>query len=198
MTTGAMTVTIVRGNTYRYNRTIKSHGFRFDYGRKIWFSFPAATPDVFDRLSKSVGKGCIVEHRDVLEFWFPEKASLSYPITRCDEPIVDHQFVSVWTDGGCWPNPGIGGWAYVIVLEDGQLIEDCGFEENTTNNRMELMGPIKALQRLPVGCTVKLTSDSQYMLDGLTTWIDGWKSNGWRRKKSNGKDAGPVSNAGAL
>src|SRR4051812_40873592 len=83
--------------------------------------------------------------------------------------------VVIYTDGGCWPNPGVGGWGAVITMPGGKVIELTGGEEQSSNNRMELMGPIMALERLEPGSTVLLYSDSQYVVNGITDWIYGWK-----------------------
>ena len=87
--------------------------------------------------------------------------------------------IEIYTDGGCWPNPGIGGWGAVITTPDGKVTELTGGEERSSNNRMELMGPIIALERLDPGSSVTLYSDSQYVVNGITDWIDGWKRKGW-------------------
>jgi ribonuclease HI len=93
----------------------------------------------------------------------------------------------VYTDGGCSGNPGPGGWAYVLVLETFQgpkvLMENFGAEKETTNNRMELMAVIAALEALKgmeQGRKAQVFTDSQYVQKGMTEWIQGWKRNGWR------------------
>ncbi len=96
--------------------------------------------------------------------------------------------VEIYTDGACRGNPGPGGWA-VLVREGDQVRELCGYDPATTNNRMELMGTIEALASLPESSVVILMTDSMYVKDGITTWIHGWKKNGWRRA-----DKGPVKN----
>jgi len=91
-----------------------------------------------------------------------------------NEPVVD-----IFTDGACRGNPGPGGWA--ALLRYGQTEKVIkGSEENTTNNRMELMAAIKALQSLNIVSRVTLTTDSQYVRQGITQWIHSWKKNGWR------------------
>ena len=87
--------------------------------------------------------------------------------------------VEVFTDGACRGNPGPGGWGALLRYK-GQERELTGGELETTNNRMELMGAIKALEALKKPCTVSLTTDSQYVRKGITTWIHDWKKKGWR------------------
>ena len=90
--------------------------------------------------------------------------------------------VELYTDGGCIGNPGPGGWAFVIKDSD-FLVEAFGGEKDTTNNRMELTavtrGLERAFQEFP-GAKIKVITDSQYVKNGITTWIHSWKRNGWR------------------
>jgi len=87
--------------------------------------------------------------------------------------------VSIYTDGACSGNPGKGGWGAVLKFGD-QEKNISGFHAETTNNRMELSGVIFALKALKESCEVELFSDSKYVLDGITKWIDGWKAKGWK------------------
>jgi len=96
--------------------------------------------------------------------------------------------VEVWTDGACSGNPGPGGWGAILSFKDKQR-ELSGGEAMTTNNRMELMGAISALETLTRPCTVALHTDSQYLRQGITSWIHGWKKNGWKTA-----DRKPVKN----
>ena len=87
--------------------------------------------------------------------------------------------VHIFTDGGCRGNPGPGGWG--AVLKYGNSEKDLyGYEEETTNNRMELMAAIQALEILKRPCQVSLTTDSQYVRKGILEWMDGWKARGWQ------------------
>ena len=95
--------------------------------------------------------------------------------------------VELFTDGACSGNPGPGGWGFVLRIA-GVETEGAGGERTTTNNRMELLGAIEGLKRLERPSTVRLVSDSQYLVKGLNEWMDGWKRRGWRRKE------GPVLN----
>ena len=88
-------------------------------------------------------------------------------------------FVTIYTDGACRGNPGPGGWG-VILQYKGNNKELFGGEKETTNNRMELMAAIKALEALKKPCKVKLSTDSQYVLKGITEWMNNWKKKGWK------------------
>ena len=87
--------------------------------------------------------------------------------------------VTIYTDGACKGNPGPGGWgAWLIAGENSK--ELCGGELNTTNNRMELMAVIEALNALNRSCDVVVHTDSQYVQKGISEWLEGWKARGWR------------------
>jgi len=89
--------------------------------------------------------------------------------------------VTIYTDGSCSPNPGQGGWAY--LLRDGKHEKALnGYEEQTTNNRMELTAAIQALQALKAPCMVNLHTDSQYLQHGVTKWLPAWQKRNWKRK----------------
>ena len=87
--------------------------------------------------------------------------------------------VNIYTDGACRGNPGIGGWGVLIEYEDISK-EYFGGAENTTNNKMELKAAIEGLRFLKEPCTVYLTTDSKYVMDGITLWIENWKKNKWK------------------
>ena len=91
--------------------------------------------------------------------------------------------VKIWTDGSCLGNPGRGGYAAVIKYGEHEK-ELAGGEGHTTNNRMELMAAIVALETLTRPCNVQLTTDSNYVLKGITEWIEGWKKKGWKKVKN--------------
>ena len=97
--------------------------------------------------------------------------------------------VEIYTDGACSGNPGPGGWGAILLYGDARK-ELKGGETPTTNNRMELMAAIKALEALTRPSVVDLHSDSQYLRDGISKWIHGWKRNGWKTA-----DKKPVKNA---
>jgi len=88
--------------------------------------------------------------------------------------------VVIYTDGACKGNPGPGGWGVLLRNADGVEKELFGGEMGTTNNRMEMMAVIQALQALKRPCDVKLHLDSQYVLKGITEWLNGWKAKGWK------------------
>ncbi len=97
--------------------------------------------------------------------------------------------VQIFTDGACKGNPGPGGWGAIIRSGEHEK-ELAGGEALTTNNRMELLAAIRALQALKRPCHVDLTTDSVYVRDGITKWIFGWQKNGWRTASKQ-----PVKNA---
>jgi ribonuclease HI len=86
--------------------------------------------------------------------------------------------LDIYTDGACKGNPGPGGWGALLCYGTNEK-ELCGGEPNTTNNRMELMGVIAALEVLKRPCKVNVHTDSQYVQKGITEWIHGWKKKGW-------------------
>ena len=87
--------------------------------------------------------------------------------------------VEIFTDGACSGNPGPGGWG--AILRHGSVEKElAGGEPGTTNNRMELMAAIAGLEALKRPCKVRLYTDSQYLRDGITQWLPGWKARGWR------------------
>jgi ribonuclease HI len=100
----------------------------------------------------------------------------------------DEKTVEVFTDGACRGNPGPGGWGAILRFK-GKEKELYGGEKETTNNRMELMAAIRAMESLTRPCQVHLTTDSQYVMKGITEWLAGWKKRGW---KTAGKQ--PVKN----
>lgn len=99
-----------------------------------------------------------------------------------------NEHVKIYTDGSCKGNPGVGGWG-VWLVANGKEKELFGGEAHTTNNRMELLAVIRALEALKRRCVVQLHTDSKYVQQGITTWIHGWKKNGWRTA-----DKKPVKN----
>jgi ribonuclease HI len=89
-----------------------------------------------------------------------------------------------YTDGGCSGNPGPGGWGVVLqAIKDGEIVKDrelSGGDDATTNNRMELMAAIQALEALKQPSDITVVTDSTYVKNGITGWIHGWKKNGWK------------------
>ncbi|MDT7933338.1 MAG: ribonuclease HI [Sphingomonadaceae bacterium] len=96
--------------------------------------------------------------------------------------------VRIFTDGACKGNPGPGGWGAILVA-GGHERELSGYEPLTTNNRMELTAAVEGLAALKRPCAVTLTTDSVYVRDGITKWVQGWQRNGWRTA-----DKKPVKN----
>lgn len=89
--------------------------------------------------------------------------------------------VEIYTDGGCEPNPGTGGWGAVLIYR-GRRRELSGGARDTTNNRMELTAAVSALEALTRRSAVVLYTDSQYLKNGVTAWMPNWKRRGWKRK----------------
>ncbi len=89
--------------------------------------------------------------------------------------------VQLITDGACLGNPGPGGWAAILRYNE-HTKEMWGCEKHTTNNRMELLAAIEGLRALNEGCEVEIVTDSEYLKNGITSWIKGWKRNGWMTK----------------
>jgi ribonuclease HI len=96
--------------------------------------------------------------------------------------------VTIYTDGACKGNPGPGGWGALLIFRDRER-ELFGGEPATTNNRMEMTAVIRALESLKRACDVDLYTDSQYVRNGIKSWIHGWKKNGWKTS-----DRKPVKN----
>jgi ribonuclease HI len=101
---------------------------------------------------------------------------------------VKSDIIDIFTDGACSGNPGPGGWAAILRI-GGHEREISGGEEQTTNNRMELMAVIRALQALKRPSSVRLHTDSRYVMDGASKWLKNWKANGWKTA-----DKKPVKN----
>ena len=96
--------------------------------------------------------------------------------------------VVIYTDGACSGNPGPGGWGAILTAGANER-EICGGEAHTTNNRMEMTAALRALEALKRPCRVELHTDSQYLRQGITEWLAGWKSRGWKTA-----DKKPVKN----
>jgi ribonuclease HI len=102
--------------------------------------------------------------------------------------------VLLFTDGACSGNPGPGGWAYILRdAKTGKELVGSGGQSETTNNQMEMQAVIEGLAALKKSCRVKLYSDSNYVIQGLTSWMQGWKAKGWVRIEGGRKK--PLKNA---
>lgn len=100
---------------------------------------------------------------------------------------LNRKVVTIYTDGACSGNPGPGGWGCILMYGE-HTREHSGYVADTTNNQMELTAAIKGLQELKFACTVELYSDSKYLVEGMTSWLEGWKKKGWKTT------SGPVKN----
>ena len=94
------------------------------------------------------------------------------------------KILNIYTDGACKGNPGIGGWGAILKYGNTEK-EIKGFSKETTNNIMELTAVIKALESLSRSCNIIITTDSNYVKNGITDWINNWKKNGWKTAKNN-------------
>ncbi len=92
---------------------------------------------------------------------------------------MTHRLTTAYTDGSCLGNPGPGGWGAVIVAPSGTT-EISGGNAKTTNNRMELMAAIQVLESIEPPAAVQIVTDSRYVMDGITSWLSGWKRRNWR------------------
>ncbi len=87
--------------------------------------------------------------------------------------------IKIYTDGSCIGNPGNGGWAAILLINE-KKIKIKGYKKNTTNNQMELTAPIKALNKIPIGEKIEIYTDSKYVKIGITEWVTKWKKNNWK------------------
>ncbi|RFC39975.1 MAG: RNase HI [Candidatus Nitrotoga sp. CP45] len=101
---------------------------------------------------------------------------------------MSEDIVEIYTDGACKGNPGVGGWGALLQIM-GKERELCGGEAHTTNNRMELLAAIRALEALKRPCRVVLHTDSKYVQQGISVWVHNWKQRGWKTA-----DKKPVKN----
>lgn len=126
--------------------------------------------------------------REVPEETLEASAPLPPPVEIYGEP----QTIALYSDGGCRGNPGPGSYAYVIQEHNGEIMaEGVDFESLTTNNKMELSGPLRGLQELlsilpergrdPMLTKIKVLTDSKYVVDGMKSWVQGWKNRGWKK-----------------
>lgn len=99
-------------------------------------------------------------------------------------PFAGEAPIRIWCDGSCSPNPGAGGWG-AIIEQGGERRERSGSLPHTTNNVMEMTAAIEALRLTPPGARVSLTTDSEYLKNGITRWIKDWKRRGWRKADGN-------------
>jgi len=101
---------------------------------------------------------------------------------------TSEDIVNIYTDGACKGNPGVGGWGALLQI-DGKERELCGGEAHTTNNRMELLAAIRALEAIKRPCRIILHTDSKYVQQGISVWVHNWKQRGWKTA-----DKKPVKN----
>ena len=93
--------------------------------------------------------------------------------------------ITIYTDGACKGNPGEGGWGAYIEYNN-EKVKLYGYEKNTTNNRMEITAAIEALRSIKIKSNIIIYTDSKYLMNGINTWINGWKKNNWRTSSNKG------------
>lgn len=120
-------------------------------------------------------EGILLEALDLIPA--PKKVEMATPTSTTG-------LIEIWTDGSCKGNPGPGGWG-AIIRSGGDEQELFGADRQTTNNIMEMTGAMKALEATPEGSKIRLTTDSQYVINGITKWINGWKKKGWKKADGN-------------
>ncbi len=125
---------------------------------------------------------------DTLADWADRLSGAQMTMSVVEEYAGTSGSVQIWCDGSCAPNPGRGGWG-AIIERDGKRKELSGAAPESTNNIMEMTAAIEALGHTPPGAEVHITTDSQYLRNGITRWIHGWKRKGWRKA-----DGSPVLN----
>ena len=111
----------------------------------------------------------------------PTVAAASKRTPERSEAATDNQGIHVWSDGGCEPNPGRGGWG-AILINGADSLEICGVEKQTTNNRMEFIAAIKALALIGDGTIVTVFIDSMLLVKTASVWMHTWQKRGWTRK----------------
>ncbi len=152
-------------------------------------------------ISCQPSKQLATEINQTITYW--EQSLLRTPNPDTPPPTTPHQTpsstihppesikepeIQAWCDGSCSPNPGPGGWG-VLIHAEGKKYELSGATHNSTNNIMELTAAIQAITPTQTGCHLIITTDSRYLIEGITRWLPRWKKNGWR--KADGK---PVLN----
>jgi ribonuclease HI len=120
------------------------------------------------------------------------QSSQTEELPRPSEINSEPATIALYSDGGCRGNPGPGAYAFVVQLHNGEILaEGVEYESHTTNNKMELSGPLKGLHQLldvlpskgkdPLLTKIKVMTDSKYVVDGMKSWVKGWKSRGWKK-----------------
>ncbi len=132
------------------------------------------------------------EIKDIIESVEEETEDNGGPLPPPAEIADEPDMIAVYSDGGCRGNPGPGAFAFVAQSQSGEILaEGVDYESLTTNNKMELQGPIMALQRLsvllpekgkdPLLSRIKVLTDSKYVVEGMKSWVPGWKARGWKK-----------------
>lgn len=148
-----------------------------------YLNVPFAEKDEAKRLGarwNPARKSWYIENvEDITSFmkWMPEEYKKPHSAKTVKKANKSGEVLKIWADGGCWPNPGPGGWGW--HRSDGE--SRFGGDEETTNNRMEMTAILEALQELSDGKSAVIYSDSKYCVSGLTIWRKGWKKKNWMK-----------------
>src|SRR3989339_893303 len=146
--------------------------------------------DKAQRLAEALVDGAPYGGAAQIEALIDQALRLSEPLERSETQALPETggVIRIWADGACEGNPGPGGWGTIVEI-NGVRQELSGGKAKTTNNVMEMTGALEGLKACPRGAKVELTSDSQYVVKGMTEWIRGWIKKGWRKA-----DGQPVAN----
>lgn len=171
----------------RYNLSV---GFPYKIGCDLAGGDWKVVRNIIDAYFGTPGSPvCYIVKYDGSQITAPSVPSTTKDNNQEKKPAQKNASVTIYTDGACSGNPGPGGWGAILIMGQHKK-EMSGGEKETTNNRMELMGPIKALQALRFPCNVDLYTDSQYVCKAFNDhWIDSWLKNGWKNSKKE-----PVKN----
>ncbi len=151
---------------------------------------PALEPEAAAGAAEMVGRLERLLATPSRQLSLPESGPSAEPSPRqaAEGGATGGPIIRIWSDGSCSPNPGVGGWGAILEM-DGARRELSGASPRSTNNMMEMTAAIEALRKTPPGSEVEVTTDSQYLKNGITRWISGWKRRGWRKA-----DGEPVLN----
>lgn len=143
---------------------------------------------LINEISSLLENGAVHPSKKALKSIETELIKIKGSIDIKPDTKPSNEIILIWSDGACKGNPGPGGWAS-IVQKDGESQEIYGSVRKTTNNIMELTAALQGIRLTPTGSQIVLTTDSKYLINGITEWIKNWKKKGWRKK-----DGSPVLN----
>lgn len=176
----------------RYPELLRELGPLLASAELSWVDTSAVTRDAWDKAAKALAQGAAVPDGAAPASNAPSPAPSTAPVRGSERierpaprPAGAPARVVAFTDGGCRGNPGgVGGWAFLVVDRQTHVaLERRGGEQHTTNNRMELLAAIRALEAVRAGEQVEVRSDSQYLVNMCSRWMSAWKARGWKRKE---------------